>query len=690
MKKTWLGMFTLLIVLSIFLLTPDQVFAGETPIDQVHIEVDTPVDGVSLKSEAIVYEYIDSRNMEMKKPNTASKVVGVSWYKTTEPSKPLSSGYKAKLGESYIVSVVLEAKDGYTFIDDLYKKNNLVNGGSADVYSASTEDGTAMWLFEGTLATIPAASGKPVVTIKDINLTPYEGNPMEVTVSVSNATNVKYQWQYVYDTGVFSDELDLEDNNRYNGTKTPHFQLRSYFGDNWDEELNFGNIRCKITSDNGTVYTQEMWYTLLDREELSGFTFTGLETPKFGKVPDYSVVSADSSKYNATKVLWYGPQAEDGTYPQMGVRSTFKAGNYQCKILVTTEDAYKINTSSGAFINGQTFTIETHLGTNKAVWGPDTYSVTLPFEVPKAVISQMNATVTEPKTGNQPTNAVSATTGLTAAETEWSRLDDRGRLVALKEGEPFQPGTFYQCTVCMSLEEGYEFAAILNAAINEKKASLLPLLDNNCRYIYYRFKTENEELNQSANVTELFDDVYNTWYTSYIQYVYDQGLMTGIKGTTLFKPDTQISKAEVAQVLYNMEGKPIVTDHSVFTSLLDVSETAWYADAVAWAYSKGIVTGDLYEKKFSPNTEVNREQLALMVYRYAKFKGYETTQASTFEGLVGAEQISSWALDGMKWAVGSGLISGIEADGIKYISPQKSASRAQVAAILQRFYESYK
>ena len=122
----------------------------------------------------------------------------------------------------------------------------------------------------------------------------------------------------------------------------------------------------------------------------------------------------------------------------------------------------------------------------------------------------------------------------------------------------------------------------------------------------------------------------------------------------------------------------------------DVYEGEWYAKAVAWAYEAGVVTGDTNAKKFFPNADVTREQLALMMYRYASCKDYDVTSSSDLAGLQNAENVSNWAADGVKWAVGSGLISGIEKDGVKDLAPQGNASRAQVAAILQRFCENYK
>ena len=191
------------------------------------------------------------------------------------------------------------------------------------------------------------------------------------------------------------------------------------------------------------------------------------------------------------------------------------------------------------------------------------------------------------------------------------------------------------------------------------------------------------------SVIMIFSDIHDDWYTDYVQYVYDYKLMTGIKGTNRFEPNSNITKAQVAQVLYNMENQPKVEDRKVFSELKDVYAAEWYADAVAWAYGTGVVTGDINAKKFFPNDDVTREQLGLMMYRYAQYKEYNTSATSNFEGLSNGWRVNSWALDGMKWAVGKGLISGVDKNGVKDLAPQGNATRAQMAAILQRFCEGY-
>ena len=205
------------------------------------------------------------------------------------------------------------------------------------------------------------------------------------------------------------------------------------------------------------------------------------------------------------------------------------------------------------------------------------------------------------------------------------------------------------------------------------------------------FDTEAEKHPEEDRkpVTEIFSDVYEGWYTEYVQYMYDNGIMSGIGGTDKFAPADAVTKAQVAQVLYNMEGKPEVTDQSACTELKDLYGD-WYTDAVCWAYNAGVVTGNLNTQKFQPNANVTREQFALMLYRYAQYKGYATDATSTFENLLNADKVSYWAEAGMKWAVGTGLISGSKTEAGLDLAPQRTATRAQMAAILTRFFETVK
>ena len=143
--------------------------------------------------------------------------------------------------------------------------------------------------------------------------------------------------------------------------------------------------------------------------------------------------------------------------------------------------------------------------------------------------------------------------------------------------------------------------------------------------------------------------------------------------------------------LYKLEGSPEVTDFKAVDELGDVAADQWYTNAVCWAYNTGVTTGNKTTKMFNVNDPVTRQQLATFFYSYAELKGLDTETRADISEMVGADQVADYALDTMQWAVGTGLITGSETvvDGVvvKDLKPTGTATRAQVAAIIQRFCE---
>ena len=178
----------------------------------------------------------------------------------------------------------------------------------------------------------------------------------------------------------------------------------------------------------------------------------------------------------------------------------------------------------------------------------------------------------------------------------------------------------------------------------------------------------------TVDVSEIFVDVVpNAWYTAAIQYAYDQGLMTGVSANE-FAPEATTTRAMIVSILARLEG---VTSAQA-AGFADVSDE-WYATAVNWAANVGVVNG--YEdNSFRPNTAITREQLAAILMNYATYKGEEVSARADLTTYT--DQPSTWAEETMQWAVAEGLISGVTEDTLQ---PQGNATRAQVAAILQRF-----
>ena len=184
--------------------------------------------------------------------------------------------------------------------------------------------------------------------------------------------------------------------------------------------------------------------------------------------------------------------------------------------------------------------------------------------------------------------------------------------------------------------------------------------------------TEPEE--PATDVSDIFLDVApNAWYRDAVQYAYDNGLMTGVSDTE-FAPEATTTRAMIVSMLARLEGVESANN----AGFADVSNE-WYATAVNWAANVGVVNG--YEDgTFQPNTAITREQLAAILMNYAAYKGEDVSARADLSSYT--NQPSTWATEAMQWAVAEELITGVTNDELQ---PQSSATRAQVAAILQRF-----
>ena len=149
-----------------------------------------------------------------------------------------------------------------------------------------------------------------------------------------------------------------------------------------------------------------------------------------------------------------------------------------------------------------------------------------------------------------------------------------------------------------------------------------------------------------------------------------------------FAPDATATRAMVVQILYRMSGEPAVSYGSGFT---DVASNAWYADAIAWAARNNIVNGTS-AATFDPNAPVTREQFATMLYRYARYRGFNTSLTANILSYYDVNQVSEYAFEALQWACAEGIVNGTSTG---YLTPQGNATRAQLAAMLMRFCTEY-
>ena len=178
-----------------------------------------------------------------------------------------------------------------------------------------------------------------------------------------------------------------------------------------------------------------------------------------------------------------------------------------------------------------------------------------------------------------------------------------------------------------------------------------------------------------------FSDVKTLdWFYNDVKYVCEKGLMRGTNSNT-FSPKATTTRGMIVTILYRMAGEPAVTG---MCSFKDVAAGAYYEKPVIWAAENEIV-GGYSASTFDPDGAITREQMAAILYRYAKFCGYDVTASVEIDKFSAADTVSSYALTAMKWASAEGLING---SGSK-LDPQGSATRAQVAAILMRFCKRF-
>ncbi len=178
-----------------------------------------------------------------------------------------------------------------------------------------------------------------------------------------------------------------------------------------------------------------------------------------------------------------------------------------------------------------------------------------------------------------------------------------------------------------------------------------------------------------------FDDVDpNRWYHKGIDFVVSEGLMKGI-GNRLFQPNGNLTRGQMATILYRLAGSPETSGKSPF---VDVAEDRYFSDAVAWAAENGIVNG-ITDTLFAPNQAVTREQLVTMMGRYAEKNGIEIVVKGNLSAYPDAGHVSEYAVTYMTWAVENGIING--SDG--KLIPRNSATRAQIAAIVMRYCEAF-
>lgn len=193
--------------------------------------------------------------------------------------------------------------------------------------------------------------------------------------------------------------------------------------------------------------------------------------------------------------------------------------------------------------------------------------------------------------------------------------------------------------------------------------------------------SENPSPSPDPVVSGRYTDVPDTeWCKTFVDYVSDRGIMTGVTDTT-FEPYSKLTRAQVATILYALEGKP----ENTANQFGDVAPTAWYYAPVNWCATNGIVVGT-GNGNYEPQRDVTREELVTILRSYADYLGADTSASADISGFADAASVQPWSQEPVQWAVATGLISGRPGN---LIAPQGTASRAEMAVIMKNFCETF-
>lgn len=227
------------------------------------------------------------------------------------------------------------------------------------------------------------------------------------------------------------------------------------------------------------------------------------------------------------------------------------------------------------------------------------------------------------------------------------------------------------------MRDGYDFGGWYADAALTQRITEIKLSGSKTVYADWKKREPDAVKNPFADVNA------GDWFYRDVLFSYEKGLISGMD-TAVFAPYANTTRAQIAVIFYRMEGSPAVEGENSFTDVVRDSGTAWFYDAVTWAQKNGIM-GGYGNSSFAPNDPITREQLAAIFYRYAQYKGYDTTQGGmAIREFDDYESISDYAMGAMAWAVNTGLVKGDS----NLLYPKGTATRAEIAALFHRFAEN--
>lgn len=201
------------------------------------------------------------------------------------------------------------------------------------------------------------------------------------------------------------------------------------------------------------------------------------------------------------------------------------------------------------------------------------------------------------------------------------------------------------------------------------------------KFAYTYQLTSEWQAQNPVQIDKVFSDVSaGAWYAKYVKSAYVNCLINGTSNTT-FSPKAEMNRAMFVEILYNAAGCPDVKQGTTFT---DVKQDAWYYNSVSWAQENNVTAG-IGDGKFGPKDSVTRQQMANLLYNYVEdtTKAVDQTAAAKYPDYA---SVSTWAQNGVAWAVNVGAISGVKQGDVNYLAPKAVATRAEAATMLTEYF----
>lgn len=236
--------------------------------------------------------------------------------------------------------------------------------------------------------------------------------------------------------------------------------------------------------------------------------------------------------------------------------------------------------------------------------------------------------------------------------------------------------------VTITPDDGYQVKAVIVNGVSKGAITVLTGLKSTDQVVitFEKIPEQSEGTQQPSTPSITWSDIEHHWAASSIDYVTKNGLFNGISATN-FSPDSLMTRGMLVTVMHRMANMPVAASHS----FKDVAANAYYSDAVAWASMKGIVKG-IDAAHFAPNKSITREQLAQLLYNYARMMNLDMNTSSVLSSFTDVKSISAWAMEAMSWSVSHNLLSG---KGNNMLDPAGAVTRAEAAAVVERFMNTF-